>query len=70
MAVRAAASDPRVDGDVGAGRDLLDRLEHRHADAALGGNRGVERQVPRHGGQERGHQRRVLGAGEAQRGVE
>ena len=70
VAVGAAALDPGVDRDaLGAGA-LFDRLQHRHRLGRLVRDRALERQAASAPRQVGGHQGRVLGAGEAQRGVD
>jgi hypothetical protein len=68
--VVAASLDPRVDRDAVGGRSLLDRLEKGYGHAALARQRRVERQLQRHTSEEHRDERGLLGAREAQRGLE
>ena len=70
VAVRPAPLDAGVGRDARGRRGLLDGLEQRQRELALAGERRVERQMQRDRGEVARDERRVLRAGEAQRGVE
>ena len=67
---RASLLDPRVDRDTGAQRRVLDRLEQRHGDCDLVPPRSLLRVLQRHDEQVGRDERRLLGAGDANRRIQ